>query len=344
MATEAEGTDFLNMGMKPVTTDDMATVVDALCVQLGTDVPKKDSDEQKSLTLRLIKNALSACSKLTGNKMENCALCVDYATIKNWKIGANPKVPQYPLKGNSAHVLFIQFFGDCYDEYIVEKKEKLEKATKMEGSDLMDDSELATTSRDKMEKTLAVGVRFCCQYWCLHPKKTRMAAFTEAMTLLNSECNNRLAPKRIIDDLHARLKMAHMIKELSSLKVERTGDRHTCLIEEDNDRAAVVIPEFLDFCGFKWKKNEYMTPLFALQAYIQKQSQNSEVYKNLGKMLKHVPRQTEEYLKLVQEKQAKEAKAQEAAAKKIETAEKKRKREEEKKALNMMIQGKALGD
>ena len=331
---EADGSDFLHdyviadsyFGHKKVQRQ-----VNNVIGWHGATKPKKNTPAAREMKIKEWTEMITFASALTKNSDEVCALPVDVATIRGYKLEQKDfKLPPYQVDDNSTLLKpLVDMVENNYAKYCA-VDEKDFKA-KNPGGDYLPKTEFS-----KLKPLLGDVCRFCIKYWHLHPWLSRAEAYKDAIAHFRTNYSSKRTLKILIDELLQQRTDVILKTQLFALEtVHKEGSTSGELVFAENDEAQPFILRFLKHENWKMKKDS-LDPLLDLQECIESFTDEEEKKEWKAKFEKLVPKETATYL---EKKQKAEEKAQKlerakavAEAKEAEKLEKKRKALEENQA------------
>ena len=258
-------------------------IINNLTTALGPG--KRTGEKERNWHADKIYSTILCVATLTGNKPENVACCwdgiIDSDTLSE---RYNYKLPQIPLKGFSIQATLADYAQEAYEKHVQRQ------ASLVMSKDV---NYLQPTEFDKLRTLLGVGIRYSVNYWMLHPKLTRLQAYTQGKAYMYEHIKPKHTPKHIIDALVSARQYSDAKNLLLAQKVEPLTDEEKKHVDDDDKNKKVFVEmldddgcsvphdavhNFLKVVGFKWKMIDHPYGVEgALFAWIDKECPPAEL-------------------------------------------------------------------
>ncbi len=342
----ATAMDFLKVdGEVPELDDAKRAIIHRVLLTIGPTQPVKGSKAAKELYANKLQSALTAAAVWTGNEVWNIACCEDEKKISSFDWAANHySPPSYQFKGNTMVNFVLKYLKQCHDAFVEKENERIKS--------LQVNDPLPSSDFGSLESLLKSAIRWHLQCWHINKDKTREESFKISSKWLFEKCTDKVKPPqamKLMVDSHKKKLLFDELMALPRTFPERPGsavttrrtngatnDEPNTFTADSNEEAQHVIEAFLQAHGFKWKQQDHLCNLTALQVFIN-DLPNSRFKNDLDDVFSTmVPLQDQNYLDRKNDREEKQAKLaekeQKAAENRAKKEEKNKKKLEEQKS------------
>ena len=234
---EPEGNDFLQVNEHPELSDDDKAIMENGFKSLCGAAPKT-AEEKRIRYVQQVYFCMDAIARWSGNKIENVAMCVDSAFVKNFKYSEHDyKARPYVFHGVNFQTIFLNFCQQGYVRHM--QKDKM--ACEVAGGE----NYLPPADWDTVKNLATVGMRFHLQHWDAHPHLTRKQAFGKGKELLHKESATRKKPKQVMTAYLETIRVEDATTSLLGLEMEMSSGMTSVFTKACNEGSNDIISEYL---------------------------------------------------------------------------------------------------